>query len=53
MNMINLALAAHVDSGKTTLAEQILFQTGTLLKAGDVNKGSSRLDWTEIEKSGG
>lgn len=53
MKTINIALAAHVDSGKTTLAEQILFQTGTLLKAGDVNKGSSRLDWTEIERKRG
>ncbi|RNC28765.1 MAG: Elongation factor G [Candidatus Dichloromethanomonas elyunquensis] len=48
-NLRNICLAAHVDAGKTSLAEQILFQTGTVRKIGSVDDGSSYFDCSPIE----
>jgi len=45
----NICLAAHVDAGKTSLAEQILFQTGAVRKIGSVDQGSSYFDASPIE----
>ncbi|NLI90845.1 MAG: TetM/TetW/TetO/TetS family tetracycline resistance ribosomal protection protein [Peptococcaceae bacterium] len=48
-NLRNICLTAHVDAGKTSLAEQILFQTGTVRKIGSVDEGSSYFDGSPIE----
>ena len=54
MNKIkNIAVVAHVDAGKTTLLEQVLFLTGAIRVQGNVNKGSTHLDWNEIERNRG
>lgn len=52
MNKI-IGMLAHVDAGKTTLCEQLLFRAGTLRKAGRVDNGSSFLDTDEIERRRG
>lgn len=44
---------AHVDAGKTTLTERILFNTGRIHKTGDVHKGNSEMDWKTLEKKHG
>ncbi len=48
-NLRNICFAAHVDAGKTSLAEQILFQTGAVRKIGRVDEGSSYFDSSPIE----
>lgn len=54
MNTIrNLAIAAHVDAGKTTLTEQILYTAGKIRKLGNVHEGTSQMDWQDIEKRRG
>ena len=53
MNTLNIALLAHVDAGKTSLTEQLLFQSGALKKVGDVNKGTSVSDYLQVEKDRG
>lgn len=53
MNIRNIAIAAHVDAGKTTLTEQILYTAGTIRKPGNVNAGTAQMDWQEIEKNRG
>ena len=53
MKNITLGITAHVDSGKTTLAEAILFKTGQIRKAGRVDSGSSFLDTDSIERDRG
>ena len=53
MKKITLGITAHVDSGKTTLAEALLFKTGKLRKAGRVDNGSSFLDTDRIERERG
>ena len=50
---INIGLLAHVDAGKTTLAERILLETGNLRKAGRVDHGDAFLDTDETEKRRG
>lgn len=52
-NILNLAILAHVDAGKTTLTEQFLFHSGTIRKAGTVDSGSTQTDRLEIERSRG
>lgn len=53
MKRLTVGIIAHVDSGKTTLSEAILYKTGILHKLGSVNKGSSHLDTNEIERDRG
>jgi len=48
--MINVGVLAHVDAGKTTLIEAILYKTGKLRKTGRVDFGDSFLDNDEYEK---
>lgn len=53
MKKITLGITAHVDSGKTTLAEAMLYLSGTIRKAGRVDHGSSALDTDAIERGRG
>ncbi|MBQ8551386.1 MAG: TetM/TetW/TetO/TetS family tetracycline resistance ribosomal protection protein [Clostridia bacterium] len=53
MKKLTIGIIAHVDSGKTTLSEAILYKTGILHKLGSVNKGDSHLDTNEIERDRG
>jgi hypothetical protein len=49
----NIGIIAHVDAGKTTLSERILFFTGRIRAAGEVHNGDTELDWTPEEKKHG
>lgn len=53
MKKITLGIIAHVDSGKTTLSEALLYLTGTIRKFGRVDKGASFLDDQEMERARG
>ena len=53
MKNITIGITAHVDSGKTTLAEAILYKTGAIRKLGRVDSGSSTLDTDSIERERG
>lgn len=53
MKNITLGITAHVDSGKTTLAEALLYETGQIRKQGRVDSGSSFLDTNSIERDRG
>jgi elongation factor G len=49
----NIGVVAHVDAGKTTLTERILFNTGRIHKAGDVHSGDTATDFRAIEQRHG
>lgn len=53
MKNITIGIIAHVDSGKTTLSEALLYQTGTIRSFGRVDKGTSFLDNNELERKRG
>ena len=50
---MNVGLLAHVDAGKTTLAEAILYQSGSIRRLGRVDHGTAALDTHELERSRG
>ena len=49
----NIGIAAHIDAGKTTLTERILFYTGMIHRIGDVDDGNTVTDWMEQERERG
>ncbi len=52
-NLRNFGIAAHIDAGKTTVSERILFYTGINHKIGETHDGASQMDWMEQEKERG
>ena len=48
----NIGIIAHIDAGKTTTTERILFYTGKSYKIGDIDEGTTQMDWMEQEKNG-
>ena len=52
-NTRNLGIMAHIDAGKTTCTERILFHTGKIHKIGETHDGESQMDWMEQEQERG
>ncbi len=52
-NVRNIGIAAHVDAGKTTLTERVLFYTGASHKIGEVHEGAAHMDWMAEEQAHG
>jgi len=49
----NIAIIAHIDAGKTTVTERLLYYTGRTYKIGEVDEGTAVMDWMEQEKQRG
>ena len=49
----NIGIMAHIDAGKTTTTERILYYTGKSYKIGEVHEGGATMDWMEQEKERG
>ncbi len=49
----NIGIIAHIDAGKTTTTERILFFTGKTYKIGEVHEGEATMDWMEQEQERG
>ncbi|CAM2808264.1 elongation factor G [Fructilactobacillus fructivorans] len=49
----NIGIVAHIDAGKTTTTERILYYTGRIHKIGETHEGNSQMDWMEEEKERG
>lgn len=53
MATVNIGILAHVDAGKTSLTERILFETGVIASVGSVDKGTTQTDTLELERARG
>lgn len=53
LNTRNIGIMAHIDAGKTTTTERILFYTGKIHKIGETHEGASQMDWMEQEQERG
>ena len=49
----NIGIIAHIDAGKTTTTERILYYTGRTYKIGDIDEGTTQMDWMEQERERG
>src|SRR5437667_10052197 len=49
----NIGICAHIDAGKTTTTERILYYTGRIYKIGEVHEGTTTMDWMEQERERG
>ena len=49
----NIGIAAHIDAGKTTVTERMLFYSGKIHKIGEVHEGETQMDWMPQERERG
>ncbi|MFJ5717703.1 elongation factor G [Neobacillus sp. NPDC093127] len=53
LNTRNIGIMAHIDAGKTTTTERVLYYTGKIHKIGETHEGASQMDWMEQEQERG
>ncbi len=53
MKIINIGVLAHVDAGKTTLTESLLYNSGAITELGSVDRGTTKTDNTLLERQRG